>query len=218
VIAVYRQLQFDIADRDDALAFAARCGRGHLITLSGTRMVSSFIPMLCEPGDEAGSHVIVGHLARANPQWRAIDPAVDALAIFTGNDAYVSPSNYPTKVETGRVVPTWNYSVVQVSGRLEVHDDVAWVIELVRRLTDHHEAGRPAPWSIDDAPAGYIESTARAIVGITLHVDRVEGARKLSQNRTGADFLGVVAGLSSGDPLERAVAADMLAVRPDDES
>ena len=210
---MYRQHAFDIGDQADALEFAAACGRGHLVTVAGGRIASSFVPMLVGQGPD-GEATLLGHLARANAQWRDVDLSVDALAIFTGNDAYVSPSSYATKAETGKVVPTWNYSVVHLAGPLRVHDDVDWVVELVRRLSDHHEAGRPVPWSTDDAPPDYIRTMARAIVGFEVRVERVDGARKLSQNRNDADFRGVVDALSSGDSLERAVAADMTAVRP----
>jgi transcriptional regulator len=134
---------------------------------------------------------------------------VNALAIFSGPEAYISPSFYPTKVETGKVVPTWNYVVVHASGQFVVHDDVDWVIDLVSRLTDRHEARRPDPWSVDDTPAGFIATMAKAIVGIELRNVRLEGKRKLSQNRNAADIDGAVAGLESGTDRERAVAAAM---------
>lgn len=207
---MYRQKIFDIADHAAALAFAADCGRAHLVTCdSDGRLVSSFIPMLVEQSAD-GAVSLVGHVARANPLWRSPNLDIDALAIFTGNDAYVSPSFYPSKAEHGRVVPTWNYTVVQMAGRLVIHDDLEWVVALVRRLTDHHEADRHLPWSVDDAPDGFIASTAKAIVGLEVRVGSIEGARKLSQNRSDADRGGVVDGLLGGRPNERAVAEDMI--------
>ena len=128
------------------------------------------------------------------------------MAIFAGPDAYISPSWYATKRETGKVVPTWNYVAVHAYGELVVHDDPVWSADLVRRLTDHHEAARDEPWSVDDAPADFVRAQLRAIVGIELPITRLEGKRKLSQNRPAADVAGVIAGLAAGSPTERAVA------------
>ena len=149
-----------------------------------------------------------GHLARANDQLWTSDLEVDALAIFAGPDAYVSPTYYPSKASDGRVVPTWNYVVVHVTGRLMVHDDPAWTTDLVRRLTEQHEAGRPEPWSIADAPGDHVARLVRAVVGFEMVVTGIEGKRKLSQN-VGADAVGVHAGLSAGGVRERRVASAM---------
>lgn len=150
-------------------------------------------------------------MAKANPHWRTIDGA-GALLIAAGPDAYVSPSYYATKQETGKVVPTWNYTVVHAHGTLRVHDDPEWLDGQVNLLTDLNERSREEPWAVDDAPADFIASNLRAIVGVELDVDRVEARRKLSGNRSAEDFAGVVAGLESGTPSERAVAADMRAI------
>jgi len=156
-----------------------------------------------------------GHLARANDHWRAIrdaGPQAPGLAVVTGPEAYVSPSWYAAKAEHGRVVPTWNYTQVQLVGRVEVHDDPDWVLDLVTRLTEVHEHGRPAPWAVNDAPAAYVRGQLRAIVGVELHVERVEAKAKLSQNRSAADVAGVVEGLrAEGDPGGVAVAGQMAA-------
>jgi transcriptional regulator len=132
----------------------------------------------------------------------------EALVIVRGPDAYVTPSWYVTKSEHGRVVPTWNYVTAHVYGRLVVHDDPAWLEALVRRLTDRHEATNPLPWSVDDAPPKFIAGQLRAIVGVELVISRVEAKLKLSQNRSGADVDGVVAGL-----VARGDAASASAVR-----
>ena len=139
-----------------------------------------------------------------------------SLAIFAGPDAYVSPNWYATKAETGKVVPTWNYEVVHAAGELVVHDDAAWVGDLVRRLTERHEAGQERPWSVDDAPADFVAAQLRAIVGIELRITRLEGKRKLSQNRSAADVRGVIAALAEGTPTQRAVARRMAEVAPAD--
>jgi len=210
---VYRPQAFDMNDLDEIHHFVRQAGPAHLVTAngdsgSGVALVSSIVPMLLDA--TAGEHgSLVGHLARPNQQWRRVSAEVEALAIFTGADAYVSPSMYPTKRETGKVVPTWNYSVVHVFGSLVVHDDPAWVLDLVTRLTDRHEADRDPRWGVDDAPREYIDSMVRGIVGIELVISRFEGKRKLSQNRSLADIDGVIEGLEPGNPASAVVAADM---------
>lgn len=179
-----------------------------LVTLSGGRLTATILPLLFDPAD-GPLGTLRGHLARANPQWRDGSSGVEALAIFDGPDAYVSPRLYAATRRSGRHVPTWNYTTVQASGALVVRDDPAWLKEIVRRLTDRHEARWPDGWSVDDAPPDYIESELRAIVGIELRISRLEGKRKLSQNRAPADVDGVIAGLDAGAPREQAVASEM---------
>lgn len=168
--------------------------------------VATLMPFLRD-----GDRVLM-HMARANPHWQQIAPATPALAIVAGPQAYVSPAWYATKREHGRVVPTWNYSAVHLTGRVTVVDDPAWLRELVERLTDRHEQGRDDAWSVDDAPPEYIEKQLRAIVGIELVVERVEAKAKLSQNRSEADRAGVIAGLEQAgatrvaDDMRRATA------------
>src|SRR4051794_22756845 len=124
------------------------------------------------------------HMARANQHWRSIAPGSPALAIVAGAQAYVSPGWYASKQEHGRVVPTWNYSSIHLTGTITVHDDEAWVRNLVERLTDVHESHRAEPWAVTDAPPTYVDQQLRAIVGIELRVERVEAKAKLSQNRS----------------------------------
>jgi transcriptional regulator len=169
--------------------------------------------MLYDPQD--GEHgMLRGHLARPNPQWRDFDPTVEALAILDGPDAYVTPAWYEEKRRTGKVVPTWNYVTVHAHGSLTVRDDPEWLVAHVRRLVERHEASRDEPWSVDDAPAGYVETQARAIVGLELRISRLEAKRKLSQNRSAADFDGVLDGLNTGTPMEQAVADEMRQESP----
>lgn len=139
---------------------------------------------------------LLGHVARNNPQWR-VPTLGEALVIVRGPDAYISPAWYATKREHGRVVPTWNYITAHVYGRLVIHDDPAWVEANVRRLTDQHERGRAEPWSVDDAPEAYLAGQLKAIVGVEVVIDRVEGKSKLSQNRSNADIDGAVHGLEA---------------------
>jgi transcriptional regulator len=150
---------------------------------------------------------LLGHVARANPhEAMTVD---EALVIFQGVDAYVSPSFYATKAEHGRVVPTWNYEAVHVRGRLRWFSDRDRLLKVVDGLSSRFEAGRASPWSVADAPADYIERLLGGIVGVELTVTSVIGKRKLSQNQPAANHAGVVAGLQAGSPSERAVALRM---------
>jgi transcriptional regulator len=179
-----------------------------LVTMSGGRLSASILPMLFDPAD-GPSGTLRGHLARGNPQWREPDAGVESLAIFDGPEAYVSPRLYPSTRASERHVPTWNYVTVQAAGALTVIHDRAWLLEIVQRLTDRHEAGAERPWSVDDVPPDYLDAQLRAIVGLELRISRLDAKRKLSQNRDPADIAGVIAGLSGGTPMERALAAQM---------
>lgn len=154
---------------------------------------------------------LVMHMARANPHWRAIAPDSPALAVVDGAQAYISPTWYPSKAEHGRVVPTWNYSAVHLRGRVTVHDDPEWVLDAVTRLTNVHEQPRERPWAVSDAPERYRELQLKAIVGVELIVESVDGKAKLSQNRSEADQTGVISGLyAEGSPRSDAVADAMV--------
>jgi transcriptional regulator len=169
---------------------------------------TSILPMIFDPG--AGEHgVLRGHLARPNEQWRDARPDAEAVAIFNGADGYITPAWYEEKRRTGRVVPTWNYTTVVVHGVLVAHDDHDWLLKHVRELVDRHERQRADPWSVDDAPDGYIAGQAKGIVGLELVVGRIDAKRKLTQNRSHADVDGAIDGLRAGTPREQAVAADM---------
>ena len=186
-------------------------GLATLVTVTAAGPVASHVPMLLDAGaGERGT--LLAHVARANGQWRDTLPGSKALAIFTGPDAYVSPSWYATKRETGKVVPTWNYVAIHAYGEPTFFDDAERLRALVARLTERHEAGRPAPWSIADAPADYIAGMLRAIVGVALPIERLEGKWKLSQNRPEADRVGVIAGLGEAtDDRTRALCDQMKA-------
>lgn len=183
-------------------------GAADLVTVTPGGLVATMLPFIYEPS--AGEHgALYGHLARNNEQWK-LSAEGDSLAIVRGPDAYITPGWYASKVEHGRVVPTWNYVTAHVYGRLVVHDDATWTENLVRRLTAKHEAYRDHPWSVDDAPREFIEGQLRAIVGIELLITRIEAKAKLSQNRPPADVDGVIAGLrergdsDSADAVEQA--------------
>ena len=169
-----------------------------LVTATSQGLLATFLPFLYDPA--VGEHgALLGHVARNNDQWRH-EVIGEALIVVHGPDSYISPSWYASKADHGRVVPTWNYLTAHVYGQLAVHDDQIWVEHLVRRLTERHEANRPAPWSVDDAPPRFVRGQLRAIVGVELKISRVEAKAKLSQNRPAADLDGVIAGLTaSGD-------------------
>jgi transcriptional regulator len=166
------------------------------------------VPFFLDATDDATPGVLRAHVARANPLWKEARDDVDALVVFQGPHGYVSPAWYPSKAEHGKVVPTWNYLMVQGRGRLRAIDDKAWLRAFVTRLTDHHEGGRSAPWAVSDAPADFIEATLGAIVGIEIPLSSIVGKWKVSQNRSAADRAGVVDGLLR-ERDDRALAAEV---------
>lgn len=177
-----------------------------LVTLSSTGLIASHIPMVLDP-QPAPFGTLRGHVSRANPQWRDLSADVQALAIFSGPHHYISPSWYPSKIQTGRVVPTWNYAVVHAYGPLQIVEDVDWLRKHLGELVTAYEAGLREPWKIDDAPADYISSTAKGIVGLELPIQRLEGKWKVSQNRSAADRRGAILGLEElGTPESNAMA------------
>jgi transcriptional regulator len=192
-------------DDPDVSAFLAAHASAHLVTVGPDgRPDSTLLPVIVD-GDR-----VVGHLARANDHWTRIAPASPGLVVVAGADAYVSPGWYASKAEHGRVVPTWNYSEVQLRGAVTVHDDPDWVLDVVTRLTERHESGREQPWAVSDAPAKYVRGRLRAIVGIEVVVESVEGKAKLSQNRSDADREGAIEGLrAEGDTVAHLVADEM---------
>jgi transcriptional regulator len=182
-------------DRKDVLHAAMRAaGLATLITMTADGMIASHVPLLLDA--EAGPYgTLVGHLAKANPQ-AAAPPVAEALVIFNGPDAYISPSWYASKREHGRVVPTWNYVAIHAYGTLEVFDDAARLLALVSRLTDRQEAPRAEPWAVGDAPAAFTQGQLKGIVGFALPIARMQGKWKMSQNRPEADRVGVAAALT----------------------
>ena len=185
----------------------AQHGAADLITATDSGLLATLLPFIYDP-DRGERGALLGHVARNNDQWRR--PAIgQALVIVRGPDAYVSPTWYASTAEHGRVVPTWNYITAHVYGNLIVHDDVAWLAALVRRLTEKHESGKTPRWSVDDAPESYISGQLRAIVGLEIAITRVEAKWKLSQNRSAADSDGVVTALQAGTPTDQAVGEQM---------
>ncbi|HEY1744393.1 MAG TPA: FMN-binding negative transcriptional regulator [Granulicella sp.] len=165
-----------------------------LVTMGQSGLFASHLPMVLER-ESATRGLLKGHLSRANQQWRDFQPSVEALAIFSGPEHYITPSWYAEKADTGKVVPTWNYAVVHVYGTLKVIEDPTWLIEYLNALTTVHESAFSAPWQVSDAPAGYVESLLKGIVGLELPIERIEGKWKASQNRSERDRARVSEGL-----------------------
>jgi transcriptional regulator len=209
--SVYVPRHFEMSE-DDAAALAGMVGVGHLVTSTDAGLDSSFVPFLVDrvDGDRVDGNLVVrAHIAAANPQRHAFAAGAAALLIVQGPDAYVSPSLYPSKVEHGRVVPTWNYAIVHLHGHLQLVDDRDRLLDLVTRLTNLHEGRREAPWVVSDAPAEFIDGQLKAIVGIEMTVERIEGKAKLSQNRVEPDRAAVRAAFIDGDKRHRQVGAMM---------
>src|SRR3954454_3162078 len=168
-----------------------------LVTATTEGPVATPLPLILDESE--GEHgVLYGHVAKANPQW-TLPPIGDALAIFNGPDAYVTPAWYATKQETGKVVPTWNYVAVHAQGPVEFFQDADRLLDVVTRLTNLHERATATPWEVSDAPADFIASQLRGIVGLRMPITLLEGKRKMSQNRNEADRAGVVAGLAASE-------------------
>lgn len=196
---------FAVTDPADIDAMIAEARLGLLVTHGPRGLWASHLPFLWDPR----ARTLTGHLARANPH-RERAGAGEALVVFSGPEAYVSPGWYPTKATDPRQAPTWNYEAVHVRGTLEWFDAPDRLRALLAALSDRHERDRPEPWRLEDAPADYVERQLRGIVGVTLRVTEVTAKRKLSQNRAAEDRAGVRAGLAaSPDPRDRLVAARM---------
>jgi transcriptional regulator len=176
-------------------------------------MVANTIPFLLEADPQSGPGILRAHVARTNPLWKESRTDVDSLVVFQGPQTYISPSMYPSKAATGKVVPTWNYVMVQGRGRLHAVDDADWLRAFVTRLSERHEAARPVPWAVSDAPENFIDATLRAIVGIEIKLSSLRGKWKVSQNRTRADRDGVVYGLRSQGGTEAEAMAKAVADR-----
>jgi transcriptional regulator len=214
---VYLPAHFRLEDLDSVAALVDLVGSADLVTVAASgEPASTLVPVLWDRSGsdpEAGRHGrLLAHVATINPQWAEVVDGQRVLAIVHGAQAYISPAWYASKAEHGRVVPTWNYSSVHLSGTVELVDDPDELRDLVGWLTDHHEHERPDPWSVDDAPAAFITGQLRAIRGVIVHLDRVEAKAKLSQNRSLADRVGVVSGLlaEGGGPEVADAMASMI--------
>ena len=213
---MYLPRHFAARDAAEVSAFVDAVGAADLVTFDGTKPIASLIPVLWDRSEAAEGEFgrLLGHLALANPQWQSVGPDTVALAIVHGPQAYVSPSWYPSTARHGKMVPTWNYVSVHFTGRLTVHRDSEWVREVVGLLTARHEAGRPAPWHVSDAPRDFIDGQLRAIVGVELAIAAVEAKEKLSQNRDAGDRAGALDGLRHEPGQGPAAIAELMASLP----
>ncbi len=207
---MYTPPAFRDEDRDSIIATIRASRLANFVTATAEGPFATPLPLVLD--ETEGEHgVLYGHLARANPQWRA--PQIgDGLAIFMGPDAYVTPSWYTAKQETGKVVPTWNYIAVHASGPVEFFEDPARLLAAVTRLTRLHEGERAAPWEVADAPAEFIQAQLRGIVGLRMPIAKLEGKRKLSQNRSTADRARVASGLSESERSSDRLVASFIPV------
>ncbi len=196
-----------LESRIDVLRELIRChSLATLVTLGPEGLLANHIPFIFDPQPEPFG-TLRGHLSRANLQWRDSRPDVAALAIFQGPSAYITPSWYPSKNETGQVVPTYNFVVVHAHGAMRTFDDPLLLERHVRELTAHHESAFTEPWLVDRAPAEFIAKQLKGIVGVEIPIARLEGKWKVSQNRSAADREGVVKGLNStGNSAQQSVA------------
>ena len=167
---------------------------GAIVTHTAQGLDANHIPFELDP-ERGACGTLQGHVARANPVWKTVSDGADVLVIFRGHHGYISPSWYPSKHETHRHVPTWNYEVVHAHGQLRIIDDEKFVRGVVARLTRRHEAAEPSPWKMGDAPADYLDQMLKMIVGIEVEISRLEGKRKLGQNRDSRDLEGAIRSL-----------------------
>jgi transcriptional regulator len=192
-------------DDEAAWNIVREAGAGMLVAQTTAGLQSVFVPVIVS--DDRTK--IFTHVARANSWWRALSDGDEVLGLFLVASAYVSPSNYPSRLEHPGVVPTWNYVAAEVRGRVSVHDDPQWLQRQVRQLTEQFETGRSPEWRVDDAPSEYIERQVKAIVGIEIDVLAIQGKAKLSQNRPDMDRESVRDNFAQGTPAERNVSAHM---------
>ena len=239
---MYLPRHFTVTDVEQITAFVAAAHSADLVTFDGTKPVSTLLPVIWDRPDsgtlasgvpdpdaesdgdagpgagadgagEPGFGRLLGHIAIANDQWKTALPGAQALAIVRGPQAYISPSWYESKARHGRVVPTWNYEAVHLTGTIGFHTDPEWLRAFVTRLTRLHEGGREHPWAVTDAPPDYIDGQLRAIVGVELTITAIEAKQKLSQNRSDLDRAGVVTGLRDQPDPGSAVIADLMAAQ-----
>lgn len=168
---------------------------GLLVTAGPGGLMANPLPFILYPGEGGGMGILRGHFARGNPQGPALAAATECLVVFQGTQDYITPAWYPSKLETGKAVPTWNYAVVHAHGKLRAIDDAAWLRAQIEALTAQHEAPLPHPWAVADAPRDYTEKMISALVGIEIEVTRLEGKWKASQNQPAENQAGIIAAL-----------------------
>ena len=206
---MYLPRQFEEVNVDVLHRFIRAHPFGALVTTTTAGLDANHIPFVLE-SEPAPHGTLRGHIARANPLWRECAATTEALVLFQGENAFISPSWYPSKQQTGKVVPTWNYVVVHAHGPLRFIDDRAWVRAHVETLTNQHEYQRATPWRVTDAPADFIERLVQEIVGLEMPIARLTGKWKVSQNRSDRDRQGVIDGLTAEGTESAATMADLV--------
>lgn len=206
---MYTPLAFRVDDLNEMHSHIREARSATLVTATTDGLIGTLVPVSLNEAE--GPHgTLYAHVARANPQWK-LQPTCEAMAIFSGPQAYITPSWYATKQETHKVVPTWNYIAVHAYGTVEFFDDIERLLEIVTRLTDLHEHGRANSWAVSDAPPDFIKSQLKGIVGLRMPIARFDAKRKLSQNRSSADRAGVQSALAVSDKFEDRAIADLMA-------
>ncbi len=201
---MYVPPKFKVSD-DDAWRIVTDAGAGMLVITTTQGLASVYVPVVVSED----RRTLRSHLAKANPWWKAANEGTEVLGLFVAASAYVSPSNYPSRLEDPNVVPTWNYAAAEVRGRLTLHEEPGWKLDQVRAQTHQFERGRDPEWLVDDMDGQYRDSQLKAIVGIEIVVDSIEGKAKLSQNRPDVDRESVREHLARGSFAERGVAQRM---------
>jgi transcriptional regulator len=214
---MYIPAHFAAHDFAKIAAFVDQAGTADLVTFDGTRPVATLLPIIWErPSElteESGYGRLLGHVALQNPQWNTSVADVPGLAIVHGPQAYVSPSWYQSTKEHGRSVPTWNYTTVHFTGPVTFRQDPEWLRDIVTRLTERYEHGRPDRWWVTDAPEKFIDGQLRAIVGMELRIEQIEAKNKLSQNRTPQDRANVIVALRDEPDEQAHEIADLMEQR-----
>ncbi|WP_337263875.1 MULTISPECIES: FMN-binding negative transcriptional regulator [unclassified Serratia (in: enterobacteria)] len=205
---MYQPTSFREDDLDNQLALVRANPLGLLISHSSQGLLADPLPFLVDV-DRQQQVILRAHMARANPHWQRLHRGPECLVVFQGAEGYISPSWYESKRQHGKVVPTWNYAAVQMWGVPTVMEDPLWLRQQLAGITGLNESQQPQPWSLDDAPANYIASQMKGIVGIEIVVTRREGKWKMSQNRSAEDISGVIAGLRAGDSAQQQLAAEV---------
>lgn len=207
---MYIPRPFEVTEIDEIKKFVEYISAADLVTTDSTgNPVATLMP--CRwISDQTEFGKLVMHMSKGNLQWKEISPNQIGLAIIHGIAAYVTPNSYPTKIETGKVVPTWNYTSVHLTGNITVTQDHNELLEIVSELTDFHESKQATPWKVTDAPADYLASQLNGIVGITMQISKVEAKAKLNQNRSEADQAGVIKNLSASEKVNDRLVADLM--------
>ena len=199
---------FRLAELADMHEVMREARSATLVTASDDGLIGTRLPMFLE-ASEGRNGTLYAHLARANAQWKLV-PTCEALAVFNGPEAYITPSWYATKQQTHKVVPTWNYVAIHAYGPVEFFEDTDRLLDVVTRLTNLHEQTQSEPWAVTDAPVDFIKSQLRGIIGVRMPITRLDGKQKMSQNRNTADRVGVIEGLSKSERSEDRAVASMI--------